>query len=392
MDLFDKCYGFTAAKEAMAGGYYPYFIPLSETEGTEVSVNGHRMIMIGSNNYLGLTVHPKVREAAIEAVRKYGTSCTGSRFLNGNLVIHQELEERLADFMGRERALVFSTGYQTNLGTISALIGRGDVVITDRDDHASIVDGCLLSRGEMKRFRHNGMDSLERVLERCDPQAGKMVVVDGVFSMGGDIAPLPEMIPLCQKCGAKLMVDDAHSLGVLGQGRGTAAHFGIAKGVDIIMATFSKSFASLGGFIVGDEPVIHYIQHFARSLIFSASMPPANVAACLAALDIMETEPWRYERLAEISVKMREGFRSLGFETGPTETPIVPIIIGDDMKTIFLWKALFDAGIYTNVVIPPAVAPNESRLRTSYMATHTDEQLNRVLETFAVIGKEVGVI
>jgi 8-amino-7-oxononanoate synthase len=392
MDVFEKCYGFTAAKEAIAAGYYPYFIPLSETEGTEVSINGHRMVMIGSNNYLGLTVHPKVREAAIDAVRKYGTSCTGSRFLNGNLDMHQELEERLADFMGRERALVFSTGYQTNLGTISALIGRGDVVITDRDDHASIVDGCQLSWGETRRFRHNDMDSLERILEHSDPAAGRMVVVDGVFSMGGDIAPLPEILPICQKYGARLMVDDAHSLGVLGQGRGTAAHFGITEGVDITMATFSKSFASLGGFIVGDEPIIHYIQHFARALIFSASMPPANVAACLAALDIMETEPWRYERLAEIAVKMREGLQGLGFETGPTETPVVPVIIGDDSKTFMLWKALFDAGIYTNAVIPPAVAPNESRLRTSYMATHTDEQLDRVLETFAVIGKEVGAI
>jgi len=392
MDLFEKCYGYTAAKEAMAAGYYPYFIPLSETEGTEVSVNGHRMIMIGSNNYLGLTVHPKVREAAIEAVRKFGTSCTGSRFLNGNLDLHQELEDRLASFMGQERALVFSTGYQTNLGTISALIGRGDVVITDRDDHASIVDGCQLSWGDTRRFRHNDMKSLERIVERCNPDAGTMVVVDGVFSMGGDIAPLPEIVPICQKYGARLMVDDAHSLGVLGQGRGTAAHFGITEGVDITMGTFSKSFASLGGFIVGDEPVIHYIQHFARALIFSASMPPANVAACLAALDIMETEPWRYERLAEIAVKMREGLQSLGFETGPTETPIVPVIIGDDMKTFMLWKALFEAGIYTNAVIPPAVAPNESRLRTSYMATHTDAQLDRVLGTFAAIGKEVGAI
>ena len=392
MDLFEKCYGFTAAKEAIAGGYYPYFIPLSDTEGTEVSINGHRMIMIGSNNYLGLTIHPKVREAAIEAVRQYGTSCTGSRFLNGNLKLHQELEERLADFMGQERALVFSTGYQTNLGTISALIGRGDVVITDRDDHASIVDGCRLAWGEMRRFRHNDMENLEIVLERCDPQSGRMVVVDGVFSMGGDIAPLPEIIPICQKYGTKLMVDDAHSVGMLGQGRGTAAHFGITEGVDITMGTFSKSFASQGGFIVGNEPVIHYIQHFARSLMFSASMPPASVAACLAALDIMEVEDWRYERLAEISVKMRNGFRSLGFETGPTETPIIPIIVGDYMKAIMLWKALFDAGIYTNAVIPPAVAPNQSRLRTSYMATHTDEQLDRVLEAFAAIGKEVGVI
>jgi len=392
MDLFEKCYEYTDAKEAMAAGYYPYFIPLSETEGTEVSVNGHRMIMIGSNNYLGLTVHPKVREASIEAVRQYGTSCTGSRFLNGNLVMHQELEERLADFMGRERALVFSTGYQTNLGTISALIDRGDIVITDRDDHASIIDGCQLSRGEMRRFRHNDMQSLERILERCDPQAGKLVVVDGVFSMGGDIAPLPELIPICQKHGAKLMVDDAHSVGVLGQGRGTAAHFGIEEGIDITMGTFSKSFASLGGCIVGDEPVIHYIRHAARALIFSASMPPANVAACLAALDIMETETWRYERLDEIAAKMKEGFQSLGFRTGPTETPIIPILVGDQTQTLLLWKALFDAGIYTNAVVPPGVAPNDSRLRTSYMATHTDDQLDRVLETFGAVGREVGVI
>jgi len=390
MDLFSKCDSFTAAKEAMAAGLYPYFIPLSDTEGTEVVINGKKLIMIGSNNYLGLTTHPKVREAAIEAVRKFGTSCTGSRFLNGNLHMHQELEERLAAFTGRERALVFSTGYQTNLGTISALIGRGDVVITDRDDHASIVDGCRLSFGEMKRFRHSEMADLERVLKGCGPDLGKMVVVDGVYSMGGDIAPLPQLVPLCQKYGARLMVDDAHSIGVLGNGRGTAAHFGITAGVDLVMGTFSKSFASLGGFIAGDEPVIHYVQHFARSLIFSASMPPANVAACLAALDIMETETWRYDRLAEISTKMREGYRSMGFDVGHTETPIIPLIIGDDMKTLLMWRALFDAGIYVNPVIPPAVPPNMSLLRTSYMATHSDEQLDRVLETVATVAKQAG--
>jgi 8-amino-7-oxononanoate synthase len=390
MDLFSKCHSFTAAKEAMAAGLYPYFIPLSDTEGTEVVINGKKLIMIGSNNYLGLTTHPKVREAAIEAVRKFGTSCTGSRFLNGNLHMHQELEERLAAFTGRERALVFSTGYQTNLGTISALIGRGDVVIADRDDHASIVDGCRLSFGEMKRFRHSEMADLERVLKGCGPDLGKMVVVDGVYSMGGDIAPLPQLVPLCQKYGARLMVDDAHSIGVLGNGRGTAAHFGITAGVDLVMGTFSKSFASLGGFIAGDEPVIHYVQHFARSLIFSASMPPANVAACLAALDIMETETWRYDRLAEISTKMREGYRSMGFDVGHTETPIIPLIIGDDMKTLLMWRALFDAGIYVNPVIPPAVPPNMSLLRTSYMATHSDEQLDRVLETVATVAKQAG--
>jgi 8-amino-7-oxononanoate synthase len=390
MDLFEKCHGFTAAKEAMAAGLYPYFIPLSETEGTEVVISGRRLIMIGSNNYLGLTTHPKVREAAIEAVRKYGTSCTGSRFVNGNLEMHKELEERLAAFMGYERALVFSTGYQTNLGAISALIGRGDVVITDREDHASIVDGCRLSFGEMKRFRHSSMGDLERVLKSCNPDQGKMVVVDGVFSMGGDIAPLPQLVPLCQKYGARLMVDDAHSIGVLGNGRGTAAHFGITSGVDLVMGTFSKSFASLGGFIAGDEPVIHYIQHFARSLIFSASMPPANVAACLAALDIMQTETWRYERLAQIALKMRKGYRSLGFDVGHTETPIVPIIIGDDMQTLMMWRALFDAGVYVNPVIPPAVPPTGSLLRTSYMATHTDEQLDRVLETVAAVARQLG--
>lgn len=392
MDLFDKCVGFTAAKEAMTAGLYPYFIPLSETEGTEVVIQGRRLIMIGSNNYLGLTTHPKVREAAIEAVRTFGTSCTGSRFLNGNLEMHKELEERLAAFMGCERALVFSTGYQTNLGAISALVGRGDVVITDREDHASIVDGCRLSFGEMKRFRHSSMDDLEKVLRSCKPEQGKLVVVDGVFSMGGDIAPLPQIVPLCQKYGARLMVDDAHSIGVLGKGRGTAAHFGISSGVDLVMGTFSKSFASLGGFVAGDEPVIHYIQHSARSLIFSASMPPANVAACLAALDIMQTETWRYERLAQIATKMREGYRALGLNVGDTETPIVPIIIGDDMLTLSMWRALFDAGLYVNPVIPPAVPPSGSLLRTSYMATHTDEQLDRVLEIVGMVAREIGIV
>jgi len=392
MDLFEKCHNFTAAREAIAGGYYPYFIPLDDTEGTEVTIGDKRLIMIGSNNYLGLTTHPKVREAAIEAVRRYGTSCTGSRFLNGTLHLHKELEERLAAFMGTEAALVFSTGYQTNLGTISALVGRGDYVITDREDHASIVDGCRLAFGKMVRFRHNDMADLERVLQKLPEKAGKLVVVDGVFSMGGDIAPLPEIIPLCRKYGARLMVDDAHSIGVLGQGRGTAAHFGLQGEVDITMGTFSKSFASLGGFIAGDEVVIHYVQHFARSLIFSASMPPANVAACLAALEIMETETERYTRLEEIATYMRTEFQRLGFNTGNSQTPIIPIIIGDDMTTFLMWKMLFEAGVYVNAVIPPAVPQGQSLLRTSYMATHTDEQLNRVLETFEQVGKQLGVI
>ncbi len=392
MDLFEKCYQFTEAKEAMAGGYYPYFLPLEDTEGTEVTIRGHRLIMIGSNNYLGLTTHPKVREAAIEAIRRYGTSCTGSRFLNGNLALIEELEARLARFMGKEKALVFSTGFQTNLGAISALVGRNDVVITDKEDHASIVDGCRLAFGSMKRFRHNDMADLERVLASCPEGSGKLVVVDGVFSMGGDLANLPEIVPLCKKYGARLMVDDAHSIGVLGDGRGTAAHFGLHDQVDIIMGTFSKSFASLGGFIVGDEPVIHYVQHMARSLIFSASITPPNVAAAMAALEIMETEPERRTRLLSIADRMRREFQRMGYNTGNSVTPIIPIIIGDRMSTGFMWKRLYEEGIYVNPVIEPAVPPGMSLLRTSYMATHTDEQMDRVLEAFERVGKEIGVI
>ncbi|MCD6518559.1 MAG: pyridoxal phosphate-dependent aminotransferase family protein [Anaerolineae bacterium] len=391
MDLFEKCYSFTRAAEARAAGYYPYFIPLEDTEGTEVVVNGKRMIMIGSNNYLGLTTHPKVREAAIEAVKRYGTSCTGSRFLNGNLSLHNKLEQDLADFLGKEAGLIFSTGMQTNLGTISALVGRGDVVITDREDHASIIDGCRLGFGEMKRFRHSDMGHLERVLQSCGDRP-KLIVVDGVFSMGGDIAPLPEITRLCEKYGARLMVDDAHSLGVLAQGRGTAAHFGLTEKVDLIMGTFSKSFASIGGVIAGDAQVIDYIKHNARALIFSASLPPASVAAVAAALEIVKQEPERAERVMAIGEKMRKGFQEMGFSTGNSQTPIVPILIGDEQKTFLFWKALFEAGIYVNPVVPPAVPPNQSLLRTSYMATHTDAQLDRVLETFEKVGKQLGLI
>ncbi len=392
MDLFDKCRQFTAAKEAQAAGLYPYFIPLTDSEGTEVTVGDHRLIMIGSNNYLGLTTHPRVRQAAIEATQRYGTSCTGSRFLNGTLELHLELERRLAEFMGAEAALVFSTGYQTNVGTISALVGRGDFVVTDKEDHASIVDGCRLAFGEMRRFRHNDMAHLERVLGGLPEDAGKLVVVDGVFSMGGDIAPLPEIVPLCQKYGARLMVDDAHSIGVLGGGRGTAAHFGLTDQVDLTMGTFSKSFASLGGFIAGSADAIHYVQHNARSLIFSASMPPANAAAALVALEVMQEEPERITRVNQIGERMRAGFRRLGFDVGNSETPIIPVIIGDDTRTFIAWKTLYEAGIYTNPVISPAVPPELALLRTSYMATHTDEQLDRVLATFAEVGRALGLI
>jgi len=392
MDLFEKCRQYTAARDAKAAGLYPYFIPLTDSEGTDVTVGDHRLIMIGSNNYLGLTTHPKVRQAAIEATRRYGTSCTGSRFLNGTLELHLELERRLAAFMGTEAALVFSTGYQTNLGTISALVGRGDFVITDKEDHASIVDGCRLAFGETRRFRHGDLAHLDRVLANLPEDVGKMVVVDGVFSMGGDVASLPDLVPVCQKYGARLMVDDAHSIGVLGGGRGTAAHFGVTDQVDLTMGTFSKSFASLGGFIAGAADVIHYIQHNARSLIFSASMPPSNAAAALAALDVMETEPERIARVNQIGERMRAGFRELGFNVGMSETPIIPIIIGDNTATFKAWRSLYEAGVYTNPVISPAVPPELALLRTSYMATHTDEQLNRVLETFANVGRALDLI
>jgi len=392
MDIFQKCREFTAAKEAIQAGFYPYFIPLTENEGTVAEFRGHKLIMCGSNNYLGLTTHPKVRQAAQEALRRFGTSCTGSRFLNGTLELHEQLERELADWVGKPAALVFSTGMQTNLGVISSLVGRGDVVILDKDDHASIVDGARLSWGETKRFRHNDMADLERVLAGISEEKGKLVVGDGLFSMGGDIAPLDQIVPVCKRHNARLMVDDAHGMGVLGGGRGTAAHFGVTDGVDLIMSTFSKSFASLGGVIAGDEDVVHYIKHFARSMIFSASIPPANAAAALAALHVMREEPERIQRLSEIASRMCSEFHRLGFNTGNCDSPIIPIIIGDDMLTFTSWKLMFEAGVFVNPVISPAVPAGAQRLRTSYMATHTDEQLDTVLSVFERIGKQMNLI
>lgn len=392
MDIFEKCFTYQDARMAQAAGLYPYFLPLEDTEGTEVVVNGRRILMIGSNNYLGLTTDPRVRQAAVDATLRYGTSCTGSRFLNGTLRIHQELEARLADYVGKQAALVFSTGYQTNLGTISCLVQRGDVVVADKDDHASIVDGCMLALGELRRFSHNDLGHLDRVLGGIDPKAGRMVVVDGVYSMGGDLAPLPQLIEVCKTHGARIMVDDAHSLGVMGGGRGTAAHFGVTDDVDLIMGTFSKSFASLGGFIAGADDVIHYIQHHARALIFSASMPASNVAAVMAALEIMENEPERVDRLWEVTERMRAGLKRLGFNMGPSVTPVIPIVTGDVATTILAWKKCFEAGLYTNPVLAPAVPPDQCLLRTSYMATHTDEQIDRALDILGTVGREMELI
>ena len=405
MDLFEKCRGFysdpavahamgypASPHEAQAMGLYPFFIPLDKSEGTEAMADGRRLIMIGSNNYVGLTAHPKVKQAAIEALQRFGPSCTGSRFLNGTLALHEELEGRLARFVGMEDALVFSTGYQTNLGTLSALVGRGDVIIGDKENHASLVDGSRLALGKLLRFRHNDMSDLERVLQGVPESAGRLVVVDGVFSMSGEIAPLPEIVPLCRKYGARLMVDDAHGMGVTGRGHGTAAQYGLTNEVDLIMGTFSKSFASIGGFIAGEASTVHWIKHLARSLIFSASLPAPNAAAALAALDVIEQEPERVDRVNAIAERMRAGYRDLGFNVGASATPIIPILIGDQMKTMRMWRSLFEAGVYTNVAIPPAVPPGESILRTSYMATHTDEQMDEVLRIFARVGREEGVI
>lgn len=391
-DIFDKCHKFTAARDAMAAGIYPYFRIIESAQEPEVIVEGKKMIMIGSNNYLGLTNHPKVKESAVEAIRKYGSGCAGSRFLNGTLDIHVQLEGKLAHFIRKQSALVFSTGFQTNLGVISALVGKDDIVLIDKLDHASIIDGCRLSFGEMRKFRHNDMEDLERILQQNNGK-GKLIIVDGVFSMEGDIADLPNIVRLARKYGARIMVDDAHGIGVLGKtGRGTAEHFGLEDEVDLIMGTYSKSLASIGGFIAADEKVVHYIKHFARALIFSASPPPASVASVSTAIDIIDEEPERREKLWYNTNKMLNGFKALGFDTGKSETPVIPVIVGDDQRAFTMARMLHDEGIFANVAVSPAVPNGMALIRTSYMATHTDEQLDRVLTAFADVGKKLGII
>jgi 8-amino-7-oxononanoate synthase len=349
--------------------------------------------MVGSNNYLGLIDHPKVVQAAKDAIERYGVATCGSRFLNGTLDIHVKLEERLAKFMQRESALTFSTGFQTNQGIISTLVTNGEAVITDRMDHASIIDACRLSYGEVHKFKHNDMDDLERVLSSLDESTGKLIVVDGVFSMEGDLTDLPGVVELGKKYRCQIMVDDAHGIGVMGKnGRGTAEHFGLEDHVDLIMGTFSKSFASLGGFVTGKAKVISFIKHHARALIFSASITPASVATALATLDVIESEPERRDRLWAITGKMRSGFQAMGYDTGPTESPVIPVIIGDDMKAFMLWKALREQGVFTNPVIYPAVPHGQALIRTSYSATHSDEELDRVLECFERGGKMLGIL
>jgi 8-amino-7-oxononanoate synthase len=391
VDLFQKCYGYTKAREVMAAGLYPYYIPIQGSTDTEVIIDGKPVIMLGSNNYLGLTHHPKVLEAAEAATRKYGTGCTGSRLLNGTLDLHERLEADLAEFVGHEASIIYSTGYQTNLGTISTLVGRDDVVLIDKLDHASIVDGCFLAEGETLRFRHNDLADLEAELkELADRPGGRLVAVDGVFSMEGDIAPIPGLLEVCRRYEARLFVDEAHSLGVIGpRGAGAMDHYDLAGKADLVMGTFSKSFACIGGFLATDEPIIHYLKHHARSLMFSAAMPPGAVATVAACLEIIKSEPERRERLMEHGRYLRDGLRALGFETGPTETPIVPVIIGPLEQTMYFWRMLLDHGVFTNAVVPPAVQPNACRLRTSCIATHTREQLDHVLDVFAKVRKRL---
>ena len=391
-DLFDKCSRYNAAREMMGRGLYPYFQAIEASEDTEVVIRGERKIMVGSNNYLGLTHNPYVLERSREAMYRYGTGCTGSRFLNGTLDLHEELEQRLATLMGAESALVFSTGYQTNLGVISALVTRGSVVVQDRLNHASLVDGAQLAAGELVRYPHGDLKGLRRALERNAGANGALVVTDGVFSMEGNIVNLPGVAEVVEEFGARLMVDDAHSVGVLGpNGGGTAEHFGMQERVDLTMVTFSKSFASIGGAVAGPENVIHYLRHHARPLIFSASMPPSAVATVLACLDVMAREPERRARLWENADYLRSGLQSLGFDTATSETPIIPVASGNIESTFVFWRALFDAGVFTNPVLPPAVPEHSCRLRTSVMATHTTDQLDLVLDAFARVGRQLGL-
>lgn len=392
-DIFTKAFDFKRADEVKALGLYPYFKPLTATDGTVVEIEGHTVIMAGSNNYLGLTNDPRVMEAAKNAINKYGTGCTGSRYLNGTLDLHLILEAQLAEFMHKEACVLFSTGYQTNEGSIQTIAGRNDVIFSDKDNHACIVVGTLCSNARTVRYAHNDMVQLRRLLEREDPDKGKIIVSDGVFSMSGRLANIPEMVSLAKEFGARLYLDDAHAVGVIGDGgRGSASTFGLLDDVDLVSGTFSKSFASLGGFLVGEREVIEYIRHFSPAHIFSASMPPANVATVLKALEILKAEPWRLQRLEEISNYMRTGLRSLGFNVWASQTPIIPVVIGEMMNCFQFSKDLFEAGVYVNAVIPPAVPQGQSLVRTSYMATHTNEQLDQILEAFRKVGIKNGII
>ena len=393
---------FTRADETREKGYYPYFHAIEESEGPVVMIEGRKVIMAGSNNYLGLTAHPKVKEASINAIKKYGTGCSGSRYLTGTLDIHVELEKRLAKFMGKEDCLLFSTGFQTAQGIIPVLVQKGEYIVSDKDNHASIVAGTLVAGGMLSyssdiqslvRYKHNDMKHLESVISQLPLEEGKLIVSDGVFSTSGEIVNLPELIRIARKYNARVMIDDAHAVGVIGVGgRGTASHYNLVKECDLTMGTFSKTFASLGGFVVGDHKVIDYLKHNAPALIFSASPTPASVAAALAALDILEQEPERIEKLMNNARMMRKGLKEMGYHVNDYDSAVVSAIIGDTEKTLIMWKALFDEGVFVNAFIRPGVPPGMEMLRTSYMATHEKEHLEKILDAFKKVGKSVGAI
>jgi 8-amino-7-oxononanoate synthase len=393
ISLFDKVRNFRTAAQVRASGLYPYFRTITSAQDSEVIIGGRKVLMLGSNSYLGLTNHPKIKEAAKAAVDRYGTGCAGSRFLNGSLDIHNELEQALARVVKKEAVLLYSTGFQVNLGVISTLVGKGEYVLADKSDHASIVEGCQLSPGEFVRFTHKDMNALEGRLQKIDPAAGKLIVVDGVFSMEGDIIQLPELCSLAQQYGAAVMVDDAHAIGVLGeQGAGTSNHFNVTDQVQLIMGTFSKSLASLGGFIASDAQTIDYLKHHSRPLIFSASMSPANAAAVKAALEIMLTEPERIARLWRNTERMKQGLLSLGYDLGNSETPILPVHCRSLMTAFKLCKRLEEEGVFVNPVVSPAVPPGQELIRISLMATHTDKQIEFALDKLGKVGRELGVI
>jgi 8-amino-7-oxononanoate synthase len=396
LDLFTKCFEFTRADEIKALGVYPYFRPIEENEGPVVQIEGRKIIMAGSNNYLGLTAHPKVVEAAIKAVEKYGTGCSGSRYLTGTLDLHIELEERLAKFFNAESVLLFSTGYLTAQGVIPTLVGRNEYIISDKDNHACIMAGNLMAKGALGnflRYKHNDMDDLQRVIEKVPIDAAKLVVTDGVFSTGGEIVDLPRLNEIAKKFKARIMIDDAHSVGVIGKGgRGTASEFNLEKEIDLTMGTFSKTFASLGGFVAGPERVINYIKHYSLALIFSASPTPASVAAALAALDILEKEPERVQRLIRNANYMRKNLKEKGFNVIEGRTAIVPVIVGNDELAFKMWRLLYDSGVFVNVFISPGVPEGRQMMRTSYMATHEKEHLDEIIHLFEKAGKTVGLI
>jgi 8-amino-7-oxononanoate synthase len=396
VDLFQKCYDFTRADEVKEAGYYPYFRAIEENEGPVVQIEGRRVIMAGSNNYLGLTADPRVKEAAIHAIERYGTGCSGSRYLTGTVRLHEQMEHEMADYFEKEACLLFSTGYQTAQGVIPTLCQRGEYVVSDRDNHACIVAGNLMSKGmfgEVVRYGHNDMKDLERRISKLPLEAAKLIVTDGVFSTSGELVELPRLIEIAKQYNARVMVDDAHSTGVLGQGgRGTASHFNLVKETDLIMGTFSKTFASLGGFVVGEERVINFIKHTSPALIFSASPTPASVAAALTSLRILREEPERISKLHANAAYMRTGFKNLGFKIIEGETGIIPVIIGDDIKTFVFWRKLFDRGVFVNAFISPGVMPGWQMMRTSVMSSHEQHHLDEILHHFQEIGEELGVL